>query len=104
MFARSIHMKLKPKSALTFSRLYNRQVLPVLREQPGFKDGMTLISGERAEAIVLSFWDRRSSADAFAKSAYAGLIADLDGVLASPPQVSTMVLSNSTKHQLATRG
>lgn len=103
MFARKITMKLNPSSAIEFSRLYEQQVLPVLRQQPGFCDGMTLVSGERAEAVAISFWDKRTDADAFADSAYAPLIEGLAEVLAEAPVVSTLVVSNSTSHQVAVR-
>ena len=103
MFARKIRMKLNPSSAIEFSRLYEQQVLPVLRQQPGFCDGMTLVSGERAEAVAISFWDKRADADNFGDTAYAALIDGLAGVLAEAPEVSTLVVSNSTPHQVAVR-
>jgi len=98
MFARNVTLKLKPNSAIKFSRLFEQEILPALREQPGFQDGMTLVSGERAEAVAISFWDRRESADAFSQGAYAGLVARLNGVLDGAPTVSTMVVSSSTPH------
>ena len=103
MFARNIRMKLNPNSAIEFSRLYEKQVLPVLRRQPGFCDGMTLVSGEREEAVAISFWDTRENAETFSRTAYAALVDGLDGVLAEPPGVSTLVVSNSTSHQVAVR-
>ncbi len=103
MFARNVTLKLKPNSAIEFSRLFDSHVLPVLREQPGFKDGLTLVSGERSEAVAISFWDNRENADAFNNASYAPLVAKLSSVLAEEPCVSTMVVSNSTPHSVSTR-
>lgn len=101
MFARKIRMKLKPNSAIEFSRLFDHQILPELRKQQGFKDGLTLVSGERSEAVAISFWDNRESADSFATHAYEGILDRLESVLADRPDVSTLVVSNSTSHGVA---
>jgi len=103
MFARNVRLKLKPSSAIEFSRLFEMQILPVLREQAGFLDAMTLVSGERSEAVAISFWDKRESAEAFSRTSYAVLLGRLAGVLAEPPDVSTLVVSSSTPHQRAAR-
>ena len=101
MFARNVRMKLKPNSAIEFSRLFDHEILPELRKQQGFKDGLTLVSGERAEAVAITFWDNRENAEAFGTGAYEGLLERLDSVLAARPDVSTLVVSNSTSHGVA---
>ena len=103
MFARNVTLKLKPNCAIEFSRVYEQDILPVLRQQPGFRDGMTLVSGERREAVVISVWETREGAEAFSQTTYASLLERLTDVLAEPPLVSTLVVSNSTQHQLAAR-
>ena len=102
MFARNVRLKLKPNSAIKYSRLFESQILPVLRQQPGFKDGMTMVSGERAEAVAISFWDKRESADEFSREAYGSLIEQLDSVLSEPPEVMTLVVANPTSLAAAT--
>ena len=101
MFARNVKMQLKPNSAIEFSRLFESAILPVLRTQEGFKDGMTFVSGERAEAMAISLWDTRASAEAFSDTAYEKLLRRLDGVIEGIPVVSTHAVSNSTAHGLA---
>lgn len=103
MFARNVKLKLRPNSAIEFSRLFENEVLPVLRTQSGFRDGMTLVSGERREAVAITFWEDRASAEAFGRTAYEPLLSRLDSVLAEPPTVSTLVVSNSTPHRLPLR-
>ena len=94
MFARNVRLKLKPNSAIEYSRLFEHQILPVLRQQPGFRDGMTMVSGERAEAVAISFWDERESAEQFSRGAYGSLVEKLDSVLSEPPEVSTLVVAD----------
>ena len=103
MFARKVSMQLKPNSAIEFSRVFERDVLPVLRQQKGFRDELTFVSGERSEAVAISLWDTRASADAFEEAAYAGLVLSLGSVIHGEPIVSTMAVSNSTAHGLASR-
>ena len=96
MVARNVTLKLKAHSAIKFSRLFEDVVLPVLRKQPGFRSGVSMVSGERSEAVAISFWDGRESAEAFELNAYAPLVEQLESVLAEPPDVSTLVVSSKS--------
>jgi len=38
MFARNVHLQLKPNSATQFTQTLEKDVLPLLRKQPGFHE------------------------------------------------------------------
>jgi len=42
-------------------------VLPVLRKQNGFKDEITFLAGDRAEAVAISLWDRKENTDNYSR-------------------------------------
>ena len=43
MFARIVSLDLKPNTHKQFSELFEKQILPILRKQQGFKDEMLLV-------------------------------------------------------------
>jgi hypothetical protein len=101
MFTRKVKMRLKPNSAVEFSRVFKNDIIPELKKQHGFRDEVTFVSPERAEAIAISFWDGKDNADAFGRNAYAGLVSKLAHLVEGEPLVETHAVSNSTMHGVA---
>ena len=100
MFARKVSLRLRPGSAVEFSRIVDQKVVPALRGQKGFRDQISFVSAERGEAVSLSFWDRRESAEAYHQGLYPALLESLDGVIDGTPEVRTFAVGNSTVHQI----
>jgi hypothetical protein len=44
MFARIVTINLRPNSATEFTQLIQNEVLPLLRNENGFQDGMTFLA------------------------------------------------------------
>ena len=101
MYARRVSMKLKPNSATAFTTSLEKEVIPMLRKQKGFRDETTLISPERSEAIANSFWDTKADAEAYDHTAYAEVLKTLSNVIDGTPTVKTFEFANSTFHQAA---
>ncbi len=62
-------------------------VLPVLRKQNGFKDEITFLAGDRAEAVAISLWDRKENADNYSRDTYPEVLKTLAKVLEGTPKV-----------------
>ena len=103
MFARHISVHLKPNSVAEFTRLIERETLPLLRKQKGFQDEMTFVVPDGAEAVGISLWDQKENADAYARDAYPGLLKALEKVVEGTPQVRIYEVCNSTFHKIAAR-
>ena len=104
MFARSISVHLKPNSIAEFTRLIEKEALPLLRKQKGFRDEMTfVVVPGGAEAVGISLWDQKENADAYGRDAYPGLLKALRKVVEGAPQVRTYEVCNSTFHKIAAR-
>jgi len=69
MFARSISIHLKPNSVADFTQLIEKETLPMLRKQKGFKDEVTFVDQGGTEAIGISLWDQKENADAYSRDA-----------------------------------
>ena len=100
MFARKVCVKLRPGSSVAYSRMMQSEIIPILREQEGFYDEISIVSGERSEAVAISLWDRADSADAYHRETYPRVLQALEGVIDGEPQVHTFAVSNSTIHKI----
>ena len=101
MFARSVSFHLKPGRATQFTQLIDKDVIPVLRKQKGFQDEIAFVAPGGADAVGISVWDLKESAETYARGAYPGVLKTLAQVVEGTPQVQTYEVSNSTFHKIA---
>ena len=102
MFARNVTLHLKADKASEFTRTLESDVLPMLRKQPGFKDEITFVASERDEAVAISLWDRKESADAYSRETYPQVLQKLERLVEGTPQVESYEVANSTFHKIGT--
>jgi len=103
MFARSVSFHLKPGRAAEFTRLLDKDVIPVLRKQKGFQDEIALVAPGGADAVGISVWDLKENAETYARAAYPGVLKSLEQVVEGTPQVQTYEVSNSTFQKTVAR-
>jgi hypothetical protein len=101
MFARHVSMNLKPNTQAQFTAAIEKDVLPVLRAQRGFKDEITFFIPGANKAVALSLWDEREQAEAYNGTGYPQVLKTLAGVVEGTPQVTGYEVSNSTFHKIA---
>lgn len=103
MFARTVSIQLKANSAAEFTKTLENQVIPLLRKQKGFQDEITLLAPDGKQAVAISFWDQKDSADAYERGTYPQVLNALAKVAEGTPKVETYEVSNSTAHKIAAR-
>lgn len=96
MFARSVSLHLKPSSAGEFITLFQSEVIPFLRLQPGFQNVLTLVTPEGKDAVVISLWSSKALAQAYQLNSYSEVLRKLSPVMEGRPQVTTYEVGNST--------
>ena len=77
MFARKVSLQLKPNSVAAFTQTIEKEVIPLLRKQEGFQDEIAFVAPGGTEAVAISLWDQKESADAYNRDAYPGLLKNL---------------------------
>jgi heme-degrading monooxygenase HmoA len=100
MYARRVSLHLKPNSTTEFAQRLERQVIPMLRKQKGFKDEITFVGPAGADVFGVSLWDNKESADAYNLGPYAEVTKILANLVDGNPQVDTYEVSNSTFHKI----
>jgi hypothetical protein len=102
MYARKVFMNLKNASNTPeLTHRLEKRVIPMLRDLKGFQDEITFVSPGRTDALAISLWDNKESADAYNHDTYPGVLKALDGLLEGNPRVETCEVGNSTFHKLA---
>ncbi len=101
MFARRVHMHLKPNSVAEFTQKLEKEILPLLRKQQGFQDEITFVSHDGREGFGISLWDKRENAEAYNRGTYPEVTKILATVVEGVPEVETYDIANSTFHKIA---
>ena len=70
MYARTVRMELKPNCVGEFTNLLEKDVIPMLRKQHGFKDEIAFVPTDGKEAIAISLWEEKENADAYNRATY----------------------------------
>ena len=98
-----MRMQLKPNSVAEFTLTVEKEVIPLLRKQQGFKDEITFLPSDGKEAIGISLWEQKENAEAYSRGAYPEVLKAMAKVVEGTPQVQTSEVSNSTWHKIAAR-
>jgi heme-degrading monooxygenase HmoA len=100
MFARNVSFHLKSNMLSDYTRAFDKEVLPLLRKQSGFKDAITFSSSGGTEVTAISLWDNKANAEAYKTNAYPEVVKTLAKVIDGKPKVQTGEVVNSTFHKI----
>jgi heme-degrading monooxygenase HmoA len=101
MYARNVSINLKPNSAKEFTQKFEQDILPLLRKQNGFKDEITFLSEGGKDAVAISLWDRKESAEAYGRDTYPEVLKGLGTMVEGTPKVNAYEVASSTFHKIA---
>lgn len=101
MFARRISMNLKPNTSTKLTEVFEKEILPLLRKQNGFQDEMVFLSQDGTKALALSLWDRKESAETYARETYPQIEKIVTPLVEGSPNVGGYNVLNSTFHKIA---
>ncbi len=103
MFAQNVHVQLKSDSATQFTQTLEKEVIPLLRKQQGFKDEIAFLVPNETEAYSISFWESKETADAYNRAGYPEMLKALAKVVEGTPTLQTYEVCNSTIKQIIAR-
>ena len=101
MFARNVSIHLKSNMLSDYTRTFEKEVLPLLRKQNGFKDEITFASSGGTNVTAISLWDNKANAEAYNTKAYPEVLKTLAKFIEGTPKVQTGEVVNSTFHKIA---
>ena len=101
MFARNVSIHLKSNTLSDYTRTFEKEVLPLLRKQNGFKDEITFAGPSGMEVTAISLWDNKANAEAYNTNAYPQVLKAMGRFIEGTPKVQTCDVINSTFHKIA---
>ena len=101
MFARNVSLRLKPNTLSEFTRIFDKEVMPMLRKQSGFRDEITFSVPGGLDVVAISLWDTKEHAEAYNTAEYPEVLKILDKVLDGIPKVQISDVISSTIHKPA---
>ena len=101
MFARNVSIHLKPNMLSDYTRTFEKEVLPLLRKQKGFKDEVTFADASGVDVTAISLWENKTDAEAYNTNTYPQVLKTLERFIEGTPKVQTSDVVNSTFHTSA---
>src|SRR5512135_1339292 len=92
-FARNVHFQIKSGKETEFTKLFEKEVVPMLRRQNGFQEEVTLVNPKGAHFI--SLWDSRKNAETYETATYPQVLAKLTPFIEGTPRVETYETASS---------
>ena len=101
MFARTVSIHLKSNMLSDYTRAFEKDVLPLLRKQNGFKDEITLSNPGSLDVIAISLWESKANAEAYNTNTYPEVLKTFGREIDGTPKVQTFEAVTSTFHKVA---
>ena len=101
MFARNVSIHLKSNMLSDYTRTFEKNVLPLLRQQKGFRDEITLSNPGSVDVIAISLWDTKTNAEAYNTNTYPEVLKTVARMIDGTPKVQTFEAVTSTFHNVA---
>jgi len=101
MFARNVSIHLKSNMLSDYTRTFEKDVLPLLRKQNGFKDEITFAGPGGVDVTAISLWENKADAEAYNTNTYPEVLKTLAKFIDGTPEVQTSDVVTSTFHKIA---
>ena len=101
MFARNVSFHLKSAMLSDYTRIFENEILPLLRKQKGFKDEITLSNPGSQHVIAISLWESKGNAEAYNTNTYPEVLKAFARMIDGTPKVQTFGAVTSTFHNVA---
>ena len=101
MFARNVSIHLKSNMLSDYTQAFEKDILPLLRKQNGFRDEITFAGPGGVDVTAISLWDNKIDAEAYNTNTYPQVLNTLARFIDGTPKVQTSDVVNSTFHNVA---
>lgn len=101
MFARTVSIHLKSNMLSDYTRTFEKDVLPLLRKQNGFKDEITFAGLGGVDVTAISLWENKTDAEAYNTNTYPQVLKSMARFIEGTPKVQTSDVVTSTFHKIA---
>jgi hypothetical protein len=101
MFARNVSIHLKHNALSDYTRAFDKDILPLLRKQNGFKDEITFAGPGGVDVTAISLWENKTDAETYNTNTYPEVLKTMARFIEGTPKVHTSDVVTSTFHKIA---
>ena len=100
MYARNVSFRVKANMHSDYTNTFENQILPLLRKQKGFKEEITLCNPGSQDAVSISLWENKMSADDYNTRVYPEVLKFLTKTIDGTPRVHTFETVATSYHDV----
>ena len=101
MFARNVSIHLKSNMLPDYTRTFEKDILPLLRKQNGFRDEITFAGPGGVDVTAISLWENKTDAETYNTNTYPEVLKTMARFIEGTPKVQTSDVVTSTCHKIA---
>ncbi|MGH7549361.1 MAG: antibiotic biosynthesis monooxygenase family protein [Gemmatimonadota bacterium] len=91
---RSVQFEIKPGKGQEFKTTMEKEILPLMKRQEGFRGELAMVNDDRG--IGISLWDNREHAEEYRTNTYPKVLETLKPVIQGTPSVESFDLAVTT--------
>ena len=100
MYARMVKGQFKPEKFQFVTNTLEKEIIPLLRKQHGFRDELSFFEKDRNEAYAISFWDNKADLEKYEREVYPQVHDKMSSAFVSTPTAHDFEVSNSTWYKI----
>ncbi len=103
MIARRFEVNLRPERSNEFRNLYENEILPIIRRQPGFLDELALVTETNTSRyIVITLWKTKTDVENYQKREFQRVLEMLKPFLAGTPTMEYLTVEHTSFRKVET--
>jgi heme-degrading monooxygenase HmoA len=100
MFVRQVTAHFKPGKFDLLTERLEKDVIPLLKKQKGFRDELSFIDKDKGEAVAMSFWDTKQDAEKYHRDIYPKVSKKMEDAYEGSPVLRSFEVANSTWYDI----
>ena len=100
MFARMVKGQFRPEKFEFVTNTLENEVIPLLREQHGFRDEVSFFAKDVNEGYAISFWDNKADLEKYEREVYPKVHEKMAEAFVGMPTAHDFEVSNSTWYKI----
>ena len=100
MYARMVKGQFKPDKFEFVKSTLEKDVIPLLKKQHGFRDELSFFAKDMKEGYAISFWDNKVDLEKYVRDVYPKVHAKMEGAFETKPTAHDFEVANSTWYKI----
>jgi len=100
MYARMVKGQFKPEKFEFVTKTLEKDVIPLLKKQKGFRDELSFFDKDHKEGYAISFWENKADLEKYERDVYPTVHEKMAAAFQTQPVAHDFEVSNSTWYKI----